>query len=106
MDNRKFLSMLGLAMKARKVVSGEVAVETAVKAGKAKLVIIAEDASENTKKNYRDMAHYYKVPVYEGVPKADLGLAIGKASRAAIAVLDDGFSKLILKGLSDKTMRE
>ena len=40
----KVHSMIGLATKAGKVVSGEFAVEKAIKDGKAFLVIIAEDA--------------------------------------------------------------
>lgn len=106
MDNQKFLSLLGLAMKARKLASGELAVANAVKSGKAKLVIIAEDASISTKKSYRDMTSYYNVPVCEGLTKDDLGMAIGKASRAAVAVLDSGFSKAVVKTLSDNNMGE
>ena len=41
----KGLSMLGLAMKAGKVSSGEFATEQAVKSGSAYLVILAETAS-------------------------------------------------------------
>ena len=44
----KGLSMLGLAMKAGKVSSGEFATEQAVKSGSAYLVILAETASANT----------------------------------------------------------
>ena len=40
----KVHSMIGLATKAGKVVSGEFAVEKAIKDGKAFLVTIAEDA--------------------------------------------------------------
>ena len=49
MNIRKELSLLGLAMKAGKVVSGEFATEKAVKGKTAFLVLIAEDASENTR---------------------------------------------------------
>ena len=38
--------MLGLAMKAGKVVSGEFATDKSVKSGKAWLVIVSEDASK------------------------------------------------------------
>lgn len=46
----KVYSMLGLAMKAGKVVSGEFATDKSVKGGNAWLVIVSEDASDNTKK--------------------------------------------------------
>lgn len=58
----KGLSMLGLAMKAGKVSSGEFATEQAVKSGSAYLVILAETASANTQKKFRNMCAYYKVP--------------------------------------------
>ena len=43
--------MLGIAAKSGSVVSGEFSTEKAVKEGRAYLVIVAGDASENTKKN-------------------------------------------------------
>ena len=57
----KALSMIGLATKAGKIASGEFAVESAVRKGKACLVIIASDASDNTKKSFNDMGAYYHV---------------------------------------------
>lgn len=101
MNEDKFLSLLGLAQKAGKLVSGELAVEKAVRAGKAKVVIIAQDSSEGTKKNYRDLTAYYKVVLYEGLSKQQLGLAIGKAGRAAIAITDTGFCKSIIKEFTE-----
>ena len=53
MKNDKVLQMLGLAARGRKIESGEFSTEKAVKAGKAGLVIVAKDASDNTKKLYR-----------------------------------------------------
>ncbi len=51
MINHKVLSLIGLAMKAGKVVSGEFSTEKAVKTGTAFLVVVAESASGNTKRN-------------------------------------------------------
>ena len=50
MKRNKVLSLLGLATRAGKIKSGSFLTEQAVKAGKAYLVLIAGDASENTKK--------------------------------------------------------
>ena len=61
--NDKVLSMIGLAARAGKVVSGEFSTEKAVKSGKAFLTIVAEDASANTRKNFTDMCAYYQVPI-------------------------------------------
>ncbi|MCE5285110.1 MAG: ribosomal L7Ae/L30e/S12e/Gadd45 family protein [Pelosinus sp.] len=97
----KIISLLGLAQKAGKLSSGEVAVEKAVKTGKAKLLLIAADSSEATKKGYKDMAAYYQVPLYETLSKQELGECIGKVQRAAVAVVDAGFSKALIRLLSD-----
>ena len=49
---RKVLGSLGLAMKAGDVVSGEFMTEKAIREGIARLVIVAKDASGNTKKKF------------------------------------------------------
>ena len=70
--------MIGLATKAGKIASGEFAVESAVRKGKACLVIIASDASDNTKKSFNDMGAYYHVPVYIYGTKESLGTHTGR----------------------------
>ncbi len=101
MSEEKLISLLGLAQKAGKIASGELAVEKAIKSGKAKLILIALDSSNNTKKNYHDMATYYGISCYERLSKEILGNCIGKIHRAALAVVDEGFSKAIIKTLLD-----
>ena len=59
MDNRqKILNLIGLATKAGKTASGEFSTEKAVKSGKAHLVIVSEEASDNTKKMFTNMCTY------------------------------------------------
>ena len=60
MNQDKTLSMLGLAQKAGKVASGEFSTEKAIKSGKASIVIVADDSSDNTKKMFKKMCDYYK----------------------------------------------
>ena len=96
------ISLVGLAAKAGKVVSGEFATEKAVKSQKASLVLTAEDASENTKKKFRDMCEFYNVPICFYGDKDTLGHAMGKEFRASLAILDEGFAKGILKELKDR----
>ncbi len=93
--NDKAMSMLGLAAKAGKVASGEYASERAVKSGNAYLVIVAEDASENTKKKYRDMTGYYGVPFMLYGTKERLGRSIGKDFRASLAVTDEKLARAV-----------
>lgn len=97
----KVLSLLGLAVKAGQLVSGELAAETAVKSGSAQLVILAEDASANTAKRFHDKCTYYGVPVVTFGTKEALGHAIGKEFRASLAVTDTGFAKAIQKKMDE-----
>lgn len=95
----KVLSLVGLATKAGKTVSGEFSTEKEVKTGRASFVIVAEDASENTKKKFKNMCRFYKVPISVYKDKEALGHAMGKEFRASLAILDEGFSKGIAKQL-------
>ena len=97
MKLNKTLSMIGLATKAGKTVSGEFATEKEVKCGRAELMIVAADASENTKKKFRNMCEFYEVPIYFYGDKDTLGHAMGKEFRASLAVLDHGFANGIIK---------
>ena len=73
--------------------------EKEVKSGRACLVIVADDASDNTKKKFQNMCDFYKVPIYFFEDKDTLGHAMGKEFRASLAVTDAGFAKGIRKHL-------
>lgn len=97
MTENKVLAYIGLATKAGKVASGEFSTEKAVKEKKARLVIVAMDASDNTKKMFTNMCTYYKVPIYFMADKETLGHAMGKQFRASLAVNDQGFANAMIK---------
>ena len=103
LNQNKIYSLLGLATKSRNLVSGEFSTEQAVKAGKAKLVLVGEDASDNTKKMFHNMCEFYRVPIEVYGTKEELGHAMGKERRASLAVTDSGFAKSILKNLEEPT---
>ena len=98
----KVLCLIGLAMKAGRCTSGEMMTESETKSGRARLVIIASDASENTKKKFRDMCKFYEVPIYIYGDKDTLGHAMGKEFRASLAILDEGFADGIQRELKDR----
>ena len=75
MKQDRIYSMLGLAMKAGKVVSGEFAVDKSIKDGSAWLVIIASDASDNTTKKFSNSCEFYEVQQYIYGTKEELGRA-------------------------------
>ena len=106
MFEKKIYSFLGLAAKAGKVGSGEFVTEQMIKSYKAHLVIVALDASENTKKHFEDMCSYRKIPIAFWGMKDELGHAIGKEMRVTIAINDSGFAESIIKQLGSIKLDE
>lgn len=96
-NRRKIFNLIGLATKARKTVSGEFMTEKTIKEGKALLVVVSEEASDNTKKMFTNMCTYYKVPIYFFGGKDELGHAMGKEMRASLAFVDHEFAKAVVK---------
>ena len=97
--SKKLLGAVGLAARARKLISGsEMCVET-MRAGKGKLLIIASDVSENTRNKLVKTALFHKTPyMLADIDKAQLSNAAGKLSdSAAIIMMDEGFVKIIEK---------
>lgn len=106
MRTDRILSGLGLAQKAGQVASGEYAVEKAVKSHAAFLVIVASDASDNTKKKMKNMTAFYETPLYVYSSKEALGRSIGKEYRSMAAVLNEGFASSIEKLLRQNKTTE
>ncbi len=99
MSQSRVLSLLGLAARGHNVASGEFQTQGAVKDGSAMLVIVAKDASENTRKLFTDKCSYYGVPICLYGGKEALGGAIGKEARSSLAVCDAGLAQAIRKAL-------
>ncbi len=101
MKINKALSYLGIAQKAGFLGSGEYQCERCIKSGKAELLIIAADASEGTKKKFKDMCRYYETEHVEFGNKEELGRAIGKDLRSIIVVKDEKLARIISGIISD-----
>ncbi len=114
MKNKKLLSMLGFAMRAGRLSCGtdkvcdeirrhgrpnEQGMEQAKKP--VGIVIIAQDASANTRKRVVNACHYYRVGCLEStVSSEELGDRIGKSSLTAVcATFDRSFVDGILKAV-------
>lgn len=94
------LWLVSLASKARKVSVGAFLCERALRSGDAEFVIIASDASENTKKKFINSCKYYNVDVCEYSTKADLAHFTGKENVSVIAISDKNFADGIKKAVS------
>lgn len=93
MTNNAMLQLLGLAARARKVISGEELVVKEIRSGNAKLVLLAKDASANTSKKITDKCKFYNVELHVFGDRYDLGHATGKETRVTLAITDNGFAK-------------
>jgi ribosomal protein L7Ae-like RNA K-turn-binding protein len=98
MENEKRLkSMLGLAYKGGNLTAGSELCKKAVYEGRAKLVILSIDCSDNTKKKFMDKCSHRGIQVVFYGNRELLGESVGKTERTVLAVLDEGFSKEIIK---------
>ena len=96
------LSLLGLALRGNNLAVGEDPVEAACKAGRAKLVLTAADASLNSVDRARRWAENGGVP-WLPVPwgKEALGGALGRGSCAMAALTDRGLAEALSRKLEE-----
>lgn len=100
----KFLSAIGLAKRARGAVFGTEEVRNSAKSGKAKLIIVASDASANTTKEITDTAAFYKTEcIVSSYTMAELSMATGFLKNvSSLAVTDRNLTVLIKKAMNTK----
>ncbi|MGH1817489.1 YlxQ-related RNA-binding protein [Enterococcus casseliflavus] len=94
MNKTKALNMLGLAMRAGKLVTGEEMTLKEIRNENAALVIVASDAGKNTQKKIKDKSSYYEIPLLDAFSADEISAAIGK-SRMVIGILDQGFARKV-----------
>lgn len=93
----KIYGLLGLGARAGKIVSGMDAVSDDLKRNKIKLLVVAKDASDKTRKNIEYLAERKTVPMIVIGTIFDNSKAIGKENRAVIGVKDKNISDGIKK---------
>ncbi|GAA2900823.1 50S ribosomal protein L7 [Enterococcus pseudoavium] len=87
--------MLGLAMRAGKLITGEELTINEIRKQTAKLVIVTSDASGNTQKKVSDKSNYYQTTCIVEFTQGEIFDAIGKP-RKVIGILDQGFANKIM----------
>lgn len=95
------LGLIGLARKAGKLELGEEPVFSAASAHKARLILVAGDASENTLEKARRVAERGNCPLLQvELSKAELGGGTGRATCALLAFTDVGLAAAAAKKLA------
>jgi len=88
--DKKLLGLLGFAARARKLICGTDLCRDAIRRGQLPLVIVAGDASENTKKRITDACSYYDADVcLTKLPSSVLSKQIGKTADIAVIGVSD-----------------
>lgn len=95
-------SLLGFAQRAGAVVSGETAVMMSLRRSLTCLLIVAEDASNNTQDRLLSLANRRNIPCVQLGTRESLGLAIGKSPRSAVAIEDTHFARAIQEFLREE----
>lgn len=95
----KFLGMLGLAMRAGRVVIGFDEIAKATARSKIHLVILSSGASEGTKKKIRTKCEFYNLTkITVDVEGDELGRRLGKTSTpVCLGITDEGFAETLIR---------
>ncbi|MGX7051928.1 L7Ae/L30e/S12e/Gadd45 family ribosomal protein [Leuconostoc palmae] len=99
--NDQILNLIGLAMKAGKLVLGSEPTLTAIRANKVQLAFFPSDGGASQSKKFADKAKFYHVTLIQDYTKQELINAIG-VNRSVFAVSDHGFSRKLKQLISEK----
>ena len=96
-----FLTHLGLAFRAAKLAVGEEPVREVLADGRARVVFMACDASDHTRRKLEPKLG--DVPLEAvNASKAEMGRALGRESCAICAVTDKGFAQGLVQRLKER----
>ena len=103
MDQRNnILSFLGLCLRGGNLTVGEEPVEAVARARDARVLLLASDAADNTR---RRCAHFAEMGqcLWLRVPftKAELGRAVGRSAAAIVAITDIGLANAVVHRLAE-----
>lgn len=93
---QKILNLLGIAQRARMIISGEEIVIKAMQKKQIKLVFVAKDSSDATVDKFQKKCYFYNVELNLDYSFAQLSKAIGKP-RKIIGLKDKGIYDTLKK---------
>lgn len=93
----KALGLIGISARAGKIVYGTDSCIDAIKKQKVKLLIVSNDASEKTKKNFKYYTQKYNIKICFFETVENLSKSIGKKNKVVIGILDENLAEEIEK---------
>ena len=102
MDSNGILSLLGLALRGNNLAVGEEPVEAVARARDARVILLASDAADNTRRRVEHFADAGQC-IWLRVPftKEELGGAVGRNATAIVAVTDIGLANAVVHRLAE-----
>ena len=91
-NKKRFLQTLGLCKRANAILSGDELFKS-MSSGKIYLIVLGNDASDRTKKQYRDKSSTYKISLIEDFTSEELSQACGMKNRIAVGITNEGLAR-------------
>ena len=104
MNEAKIIGLLGLAHRAGYIAAGAMATERALLSGRCRLLLVAVDTAPETQKRLDAMTSQTNTPVFRVLSKLQLGTAVGKSPKAALAITDTGFAGSLRRMVSSDSV--
>ena len=99
-SKRSAFALLGLARRAGALERGTGSTQRAVKDGRARLVLLAQDASQVQRDKVLKLLRHRETPRVVLGSRAELGAAVGSAPVSALAVTEAGFANQLVSQLA------
>ena len=97
------MAILGMARRAGALAYGTGSTRRALKEGRARLVLFAQDASETQREKVMKLLRHGRTPRATLGTREALGAAVGSAPVSAVAVTDKEFAKELMARLGLKS---
>ena len=92
----KFFNFLGLAKRSGNLIEGYSKCDEQRNRRSFYLVIVSDDASNNTKKKFKNHCIEKKIPLIEDFSKEELGNPIGREELKVLAVVDKNMAEKLI----------
>lgn len=96
-NNQRVFGLLGLCMKSGSIIFGTQACEDLIHRKKLKLVIVAKDASDRTKRNFKFLCDKQNIKFIEFGMIEELSKCIGKKNKAVFGIKNENFANQMCK---------
>lgn len=96
-NKERVLGLIGLCRRAGKITFGTQSCEEAIERKKVKLVLVAEDAVDRTKQNFKYQCERKQIPIRSFGTIEEISKAIGQNNKAIIGIKEKNLANQIMK---------